>query len=42
MLFRSDKFLAGVTGNISLTEAALQVSEGKADGSDLFAVGAGA
>ena len=38
----NDKFLAGVTGNISLTEAALQVSEGKADGSDLFAVGAGA
>ena len=38
----NDKFLADVTGNISLTEAAVQVAEGNSDGSDLFAVGAGA
>ena len=38
----NDKFLADVTGNISLTEAAVKVAEGNADSSDLFAVGAGA
>ena len=37
----NDKFLADVTGNISLTEAAVKVAEGNADSSDLFAVGAG-
>jgi hypothetical protein len=38
----NDKFLADVTGNISLTEAAVEVAQANADGSDLFAVGAGA
>ena len=38
----NDKFLADVTGNISLAEAAVQVAENNSDGSDLFAVGAGA
>ena len=37
----NDKFLADVTGNISLAEAAVQVAENNSDGSDLFAVGAG-
>ena len=38
----NDKFLADVTGNISLTEAAVQAGESNSEGSDLFAVGAGA
>ncbi|BAY84312.1 hypothetical protein NIES267_38080 [Calothrix parasitica NIES-267] len=38
----NDKFLADVTGNISLTEAAIEIAENNSDGSDLFAVGAGA
>ena len=38
----NDKLLSGVTGNISLTEAALEVAPGNSEGSDLFAVGAGA
>lgn len=38
----NDKFLADVTGNISLTEAAVEVAQANSDGSDLFAVGAGA
>ncbi|MBV6627278.1 MAG: hypothetical protein KI793_30790 [Rivularia sp. (in: Bacteria)] len=36
----NDKFLADVTGNISLTEAAVEVAQANAEGSDLFAVGA--
>lgn len=38
----NDKFLADATGNISLAEAAVEVAQGNSDGSDLFAVGAGA
>ncbi len=38
----NDKFLAGVTGNISLAEAAVEVAQANSNGSDLFAVGVGA
>jgi hypothetical protein len=38
----NDKFLADVTGNISLAEAAVEVAQANSGGSDLFAVGAGA
>ncbi len=38
----NNKFLSGVTKSISLAEAAVEVAQGDSEGSDLFAVSAGA